>query len=177
MVKNASNFFMASFDVENLFTNIPISETISICLDLLFPIADSLVIGLPKKFLKSMLELSVHNSFFTFNSKFYKQTEGLGMGLPLGPTFANIFMCFHETKWLSDCPTEYRHIFYKRYIDDTFLLFRNETHAPMFLNYLNNKHANIMFTIECEHSNKLSFLDCTVHKIENKFQCSVFKKD
>ena len=166
---------MAPFDVENLFTNIPLSETISICLDLLSPNADSLVIGLPKKFFKYMLELSVINSFLTFNKKIYKHIEGFGMGLPLGPTFDNIFMCFHETKWLLDCPIEHRPVFYKRYID-TFFLFRDEKHAPIFLNYLNNKHANIRFTIECEHSNKLSFLDCTVHKIANKFQCSIFGK-
>ena len=30
-VDNASRLFMASFDVENLFTNIPLTETIEIC--------------------------------------------------------------------------------------------------------------------------------------------------
>ena len=27
-----------------------------------------------------------------FNDKLFKQIEGLGMGLPLGPSFANIFI-------------------------------------------------------------------------------------
>ena len=35
-VDNASQFFMASFDVENLFTNISLTETIEICLNCLF---------------------------------------------------------------------------------------------------------------------------------------------
>jgi hypothetical protein len=43
---------------------------------------------------KTALELSVLNSYFTFDNKFYWQIQGLGMGLPLGPTFANIFTCF-----------------------------------------------------------------------------------
>ena len=98
------------------------------------------------------------------------------MGLPLRPTFTNICMCFHETKWLLVSDWIPTYVLQTIYIDDTFLLFHDETHAPMFLNYLNNKHANIKFTIECKHSNKLSFLDCTVHKIDNKFQCSVFRK-
>ncbi len=33
---NASKYFMVSFDVENLFTNIPLQETIEICLEYLF---------------------------------------------------------------------------------------------------------------------------------------------
>ena len=36
-VDNANNFFMASFDIENVFTNIPLHETIEICLNHLFP--------------------------------------------------------------------------------------------------------------------------------------------
>ena len=33
---------------------------------------------------------AVLNSFFIFNNKLYTQIDGLGMGLPLGQTFANI---------------------------------------------------------------------------------------
>ena len=44
------------------------------------------------------------------------------MGLPLGPTFANLFLCFHENKWLEECPSEYKPKIYRRYINDTFLL-------------------------------------------------------
>ena len=65
------------------------------------------------------------------------------MGQPLGPTFANIFMCFHEKKWLEECQDDFRPVLYKRYIDDTFILFKDKSHAPLFLNYLNNQHRNI----------------------------------
>jgi hypothetical protein len=175
-IKNANTLFMASFDVENLFTNIPVRETIDICLGLLFTNPGATIIGLSKTLFKNLLELSVLNSFFMFNGKFYQQCEGLGMGLPLGPTFANIFMCFHETIWLNDCPISFKPVFYKRYIDDTFLLFRCQSHVSLFLNYLNSKHTNIKFTMEPEVENKLSFLDCLVHRDGNSFKCSVFRK-
>ena len=61
---------MTSFDIENLFTNVPLTETIDICLRKLFPSQDSLVIGLSRKLFKSLLELSVLNSFFMFNNRF-----------------------------------------------------------------------------------------------------------
>jgi hypothetical protein len=173
--KNANQYVMASFDVENLFTNIPLVETIDICVQLLFSNSSN-IIGLTRVYFKTLLENAVLNSFFIFNGECYRQTEGLGMGLPLGPTLANIFMCYHESSWLADCPDSFRPIFYRRYIDDTFILFRQLSHASDFLNYLNSKHPNIKFTMECENNGKLSFLDCTVSRHDNKFKCSVFRK-
>ena len=57
----------------------------------------------------------------------------MAMGSPLGPTFANIFMCFLESLILDQCPESFKPIFYKRYVDDTFVLFKEESHATMFL--------------------------------------------
>ena len=39
---------------------------------------------------------------FIFNSKFYNQIDGVAMGSPLAPVLANIFMGFHESKWLNE---------------------------------------------------------------------------
>ena len=174
-VSDANSYYMASFDIESLFTNIPLRETIDICLDALFRHSDS-VMGFTRPLLKKLLELSVLNSFFMFDGSFYQQIEGLGMGLPLGPTFANIFMCFYEKVWLSDCPPHFKPIFYRRYIDDTFLLFRDKSHLPEFLNYLNAKHPNIKFTFECENNGTLSFLDTKISRENNNFVSSVYRK-
>ena len=48
-----------------------------------------------------------------------------------GPTFANIFMCFNEKFWLDECPDEFKPVFYRRYIDDTFVLFRHQSHPAV----------------------------------------------
>ena len=72
----------------------------------------------------------------------YKQLDGVGVGLPLGSSFANIFMCHHERVWLRDCPVAFRQVFYKRYVDDTFVLFMHKHHVPLFLNYINSQHRN-----------------------------------
>ena len=80
------------------------------------------------------------------------------MGNPLGPTLANIFLCHHEVNWLNECPQRFKPLFYKGYIDDTFLLFSDPSHVQEFLNYLNSKHINIKFTSEIENNKKLSFL-------------------
>ena len=175
-IDNADDLFMASFDVENLFTNVPLAETINICINKLFTTDQTTVIGLTKKYFKMFLEHSVMNSFFMFDSKLYKQNEGLGMGLPLGPTFSNIFMCHHEQQWLDDCPYDFKPVFYQRYIDDTFLLFRDRSHPALFLKYLNEKHENINFTMELENNGQLSFLDVCVSRSNNKFLSSIYRK-
>ena len=174
---NAGSYFMTSFDIENLFTNVPLTETIDICLSKLFPNQDSLVVGLSRKLFKSLLELSVLNSFFMFNNRFYKQIQGLGMGLPLGPTFANIFMCHHEQNWLDNCPDDFKPVLYNRYVDDTFVLFKDPSHAPLFHNYINSMHPNIRFTVDRECQNHLPFLDCNVNRKTNCFDISVYRKN
>ena len=87
--------YMASLDVDSLFTNIPLVETINICCDLLFrdnPIVD----GLNKSEFKTLLTLATQESFILFNGSYYQQIDSAAMGSPLGPTLANIFLCYHE---------------------------------------------------------------------------------
>ena len=94
------------------------------------------------------------------------------MGLPLGPTLANIFMCLMEKDWLNECPAAFRPVFHQRYIDDTFLLFKRSSHVQLFLDYLNVQHRNTTFTVD--RSGRLSFLDCNVHRVnmENCYSLS-----
>ena len=63
---------MASFDIESLFTNIPVCETINIAINALFSQANDFK-GIPRKLFHSLLELSVTSSLFLFNQKLYKQ--------------------------------------------------------------------------------------------------------
>ena len=71
------------------------------------------------------LRALVHN-FFNFEGKTYKQIDGVAMGSPLSPTLANAF--FHEQIWLNECPDEFKPVYYRRYVDDIFVLFRSPDH-------------------------------------------------
>ena len=95
---------MTSFDIESLFTNISLNENINISLNYLFLNDSSTTLGLRRKLLELFYRAQrVLNSFFLFNNKIFEQIEGLGMCLPLGPTFAYIFMCYHEKLGLREC--------------------------------------------------------------------------
>ena len=98
------------------------------------------------------------------------------MGSPISGTLANIFLCFHEQQWINNCPLDFKPVIYKRYVDDTFLLFRDPSHAPRFLEYINKQHNNIRFTMEEENEGKLPFLDLMIEILHNKFTLSVYRK-
>ena len=69
---------------------------------------------------------------FIFNEKLYKQINGVAMGSPLGPTLANIFLGYYERRFLDICPPTFKQVLYRRYIDDTFLLFKHEYYIQNF---------------------------------------------
>ena len=114
-------------------------------------------------------------SFFIFDGKFYEQCNGVAMGSTLGPTLA-VFMCHFENTWLENCPSYFKPIVYRRFVDDTFLLFRSKDHLEIFRNYLNKQHKNIKFTSAIVENGSLSFFDIKISPENNKFVTSVYRK-
>ena len=86
------------------------------------------------------------------------------MGSPLAPVLANIFMGFHESKWLNEYNLN-KPKFYLRYVDDILAAFDNEQDS---LNFLNNRHSNIKFTIEKQINHSIAFLDVFISGINNQ---------
>ncbi|XP_069982179.1 uncharacterized protein [Penaeus vannamei] len=136
---------VASFDIELLFTNVPLNETTDIILN---KTASSLLnsYGLNKTTYRKLLDIAAHNSVFTFNGSIYTQVDGLVMGSSLGPCHVNTFFCHHAQAWMNDCPANFKPILYRRYMDDTSLLFDDPSHINPFLSYLNSQHPIIKFT-------------------------------
>jgi len=100
----------------------------------------------------------------------------VSMGSSLGPSLANIFMCHMEKNWLNNCPISCKPLLYRRYVDDTFLVFSSPNQIHEFLQYLNTRHANIEFTAEVESNRELAFLDIQVRNLDNSFNTSVYRK-
>ena len=167
--------YMCSLDVDSLFTNIPLTETVGICADLLF--ADKMICdGLTKDDFLKLLTIATTESFILFNGSHYQQVDGVAMGSPLGPTLANIFLGHKELQWLNDCPAHYKPSYYKRYVDDIFVLFKDESHLELFKAYFNTQHPNMNFTSETEQDNALPFLDVYVTRDQSCFNTSVYRK-
>ena len=76
---------MASFAIESLFNNIPLQETIDLCVDNLFQDRTHLD-NLSKGSFCELLTRTMTESFVLFDQEFYKQHDEVAMGSPLGPT-------------------------------------------------------------------------------------------
>ena len=111
-----------------------------------------------------------------FNSEVYKQIDGAPMGAPVSPILAEIFLSFCEEEYLENCPTEFKPVMYRRYVDDTFLLFKNADHISKFHNYVNNFHSSLSFTCEKEVGEQLSFLDIKITKNGKNFETDLYRK-
>ena len=93
--------------------------------------------------------------------KLYKQIDGCGMGNPLSPVLANIFMAKLE----ADVVRPFNPPFYDRYVDDCFSEKKKDEPDSLF-ERLNCYHPNIVFTVELEE-NPDHFLD-TAFSYTNK---------
>ena len=107
------NNTIVSFDINSLLTNIPVSETIKIATDLVFPDGQDLYKGLRKEQYIKLLKLCTKDTAFVFNDQLYKQINGIAMDNPLGPIFADIFLDYYEKKWLDNCPSTFKPQFYQ----------------------------------------------------------------
>ena len=69
---------------------------------------------------------------FLFDGVVYDQIDGIVMGLPLVPTFTNLFIGHYKGNWLN----EYEGgtpLFYRRYVNGIFAVFENRDEALGFL--------------------------------------------
>ena len=142
--------YLVSFDVESLFTNIPTRETIEIILNRAYNKETNptgLYHGLRRNNLKKLLEICTQESHFQFGGQFYDQIDGVAMGSPLGPLFANVFMSEFENTHL-DKLESLGFVSWYRYVDDVFASLCDKNNVNIILSYLNQQHPNIKFTVE-----------------------------
>ena len=171
---NTNHGIIASLDVESLFTNVPIDPTIEIILQHVYSNSTLPPPKIPKQILKNFLEICTKEAPFRCpEGKMYLQVEGVAMGSPLGPTFANYYMGNLEKVTFKE-PSNKPHL-YARYMDDTFIQVHTEAEI---LNLRENFQRNsvLNFTYELSQNKKLPFLDVLVDNSGHKFKTSVYHK-
>ena len=101
---------LTSYDVTSLFTSVPIDQGLNIIKDLLEKdetLNDRTVLSV-----QDIIELfgyCLHNTYFSFQNKFYEQVEGVAMASLVSPVVANLYMEHFERKALQSAvnPSRY----------------------------------------------------------------------
>ena len=70
----------------------------------------------------------LQKSNLIFNRKLQKEVAGVAMGSPLRPTLARAFQVHFEKNWLQNFPSDLKPHYYRRYVDDIFVLFTSQKH-------------------------------------------------
>ena len=165
-----------SFDVTNLFTQVPIADALQVIEQKLsqdHSLLDRTTIPIPQ--LVELTELCLRSSFFQFQDKYYEQIEGAAMGSPLSPIVANLFMENLEEEAIRSAPLQPK--LWRRYVDDTFVIWpHGQEELHRFHEHLNSLHSNIHFTMEEEKECTLPFLDVLITRISSSLSTSVYHK-
>ena len=95
-----------SYDVSALFTSIPIEPAINIIEQQLKEDKDlHSRTNMKIHHIISLLRFCLNNNYFSFQGRFYQQTEGAAMGSPISPIVANLFMEDLEVQAIRTSPT------------------------------------------------------------------------
>ncbi|XP_068247027.1 uncharacterized protein [Palaemon carinicauda] len=101
---------IASMDVESLFTNVPVDETIDLTADRVYRDDSTPSLNIPEPALRTLLAICTKRALFTTHrGHTYLQKDGVAMGSPLRVLFANFYMGIVEERVFSrvECPFLY----------------------------------------------------------------------
>ena len=171
MIKNqtplSSDEELVSYDVDSLFTNIPVGKTTEYIIHQIYNKKKVPQIC-SKTVYKHLMYKLITECAFQFNQNLFRQTEGCSMGGPLSVTLVDIHMIRTE----KDIVTPLKPIFYKLFLDDIYT--RREKGIPDKLyERLNNYHPNIKFTIELSPN---KFLDIETIESKGAIETKVYRK-
>ena len=175
------NCYLFTADAKSMYTNIPTDFALRAIRTYLtrnkrrFP-------DLPIKAIVSALTIIMKYSYFRFGDTIWKQILGTAMGAPPAPPYATIFYGILEEMFLASPNLLTNLIFYLRFIDDVFGIWRvtnpatNQQSWEAFKAKMNNQR----FGLEWEHTNlvrTVDFMDLTISlTADNRVRTTLFEK-
>ena len=116
---------MVSFDVESLFTNVPIDAAVQAAPQKIENdpcLADRTTLMSAQ--IADPLTFVLRSSYFQCNGSIYEQKDGAAMGSPVSAVIANLYMESFEEQAITTSSYECR--IWKNYVEDTFTILDRE---------------------------------------------------
>ena len=158
-IKLPSNSFLATLDVESMYTNIDIKDGLKAVFNNFKANPNP---SRPDLEILELLKLCLENNDFEFNGNWFLQISGTAMGKKFAPSYANIFMAEWEKAAFNSC--QLLPLVYLRFLDDIFLIWTySKDEFDQFIQTLNNFHPSVKLKATVS-DNSVDFLDTTVFK-------------
>ena len=166
------DYQFVSVDVQSLFTDVPVKNTINIILDRVYN-KKLINTSLKKRSMRKLPLDSCKKTAFSFHNVLYEQGDGASMGSSLGPVLANIILTEFENLIVKPLIETSVLSFYCRYVDDNLVLI-NKDKMQHVLNSFNSFDKNLRFSVNTFDDGNIHFLDI---KILNNGETDIYIKD
>ena len=172
-----SRHIIATADVKSLYTNVPVEHGMQVVAKFVKTHMETIdMLGIDFDDFCIIMKTVLDAGYFRFNDCFYKQIDGLGMGVKPAPPFAIIYVYCTVEKPLLEFDYEYiigavpkrpdnlvLVQYWARYVDDCLILAEATTEEmEQLFDYINKLNPHIQFTYEMS-TYSIDFLDLTIH--------------
>ena len=165
---------LASFDIENMYSNIPTNEIIPIIREI------SARNQLDSKITNEIITITqtvLQQNYLTFNNNIYSQHSGLAMGAPSSGILSEIYIQNMEHTIIYNILIQHSILGYFRYVDDILIVYNeNVTDIHRVYNLLNHVDPTIKFSLETENNHNINFLDVSINHQDNHFTFNIHRK-
>ena len=135
-------------------------------------------------FILDSMTIILDDNLVQFDDTYFTQISGTTTGTTVAPIYATLTMAYLETLLLdklknnySPDAIEYIQNNWLRFLDDCFLPWNKKFgNIQTFIDILNNLDNDIKFTFEMSET-KISFLNVSIYKGENRLMCDIFYKE
>jgi hypothetical protein len=173
-IKTQQNTKVCSFNIKNMYTNIPQNELIHIIRETLEYNSTS---DNQKQKLIILVEAILNQNYLQHMNQQYKQDKGLAMGAPTSAILAEIFLQHQAHNHIVDILQKHNVIDYYRYVNDILIIYNEDnTNIDNTLNEFNSIHPNIQYMIEKQNNNTLNYLDISIENINSNFIFGIHRK-
>ncbi len=166
-------------DIKSLYTNVPLDHGVEVVSDFVKQhMTDIDMLGISFDDFKTILKTVTQSGYFRFDDSYYKQKDGLGMGIKAAPPFAIIYVYLTVEKPLLESDFTYALVqqdeverptnmitveLWDRYVDDCITIGKGSEHdADVLFSYINKLNPHIQFTYEVS-TTQVDFLDLTIY--------------
>ena len=172
-LKLNKNHQMITFDMKDLYINIPIDETLIITKSMLLKDNDAQI----TQQIITLMEIILSQTYFTFQNKIYHSEKGVSMGSPLSSTIAENFLQDLEEIHIKRIIDTQDITFYTRHVDDILIIYdTTRTNINLINNCINQIHPNIKLNLTHESKRSISFLDFPIIRKDSNLEIDIYRK-
>ena len=167
------NHKLITYDVKDLYVNIPIQETLKITESMLNKENSPQI----TKQIITLLEAILKQNYFEFQDNIYQPEKGVSMGSPISGTMAEIFLQYIENTHIKHLLDTRNILYYTRYVDDILIIY-NTRHISdnTIQKYVNQIHKNLQLNPTHEDNGQINFLDLTIIRNNSRLEIDIYRK-